>query len=555
MDSRVVCGLKLTHDGSVAVIEGGRLRFCVEAEKLGNRPRYSELSQLELVDEALAAEGMTLADADVLAVDGWVRFGDGAPVVEVFRGGVAAELPVAGYDERRDARAAGSVLHHVAGELPGPRAPLGYRSYAHATGHVFAAYGTSPFAAAGQPSLVLVWDGGMPACLYLVDPGAGSASALGTVLDVNGSVYPIFAAQLAPFALPADSGPDAYLPISGKAMAFAGLGGVDEDAVGLCDSLLTAMGGTLRRRAAAEFSMKAVADLHARGRADPDIIASFQEFLLRRLLRGFRDILARVPVAAGLPLCVSGGCALNIKWNAGLRASGLFADVWVPPFPNDSGSAIGTACAALFGPGGTAALDWSVFSGPGLGPAGGPTAGWPAAPLTVAGLAALLHQTQEPVVVLTGRAELGPRALGHRSILASARSADMRHTLNRAKQREPYRPVAPVCLAEHAAEVFEPGSPDRYMLFDHAVRPGWVDRIPAVVHADGSARLQTVGRAGDPFLRELLEAYYGLTGVPVLCNTSANFPGRGFFPDVASALEWGMTRFVWSEGTLYTRAG
>ncbi len=91
------------------------------------------------------------------------------------------------------------------------------------------------------------------------------------------------------------------------------------------------------------------------------------------------------------------------------------------------------------------------------------------------------------------------------------------------------------------------------MLFDHVVRPDWRDRIPAVLHLDDTARLQTVGPDDDPTLRAILARYQSLSGVPVLCNTSANFNGTGFFPDVESALAWGKVDRVWSDGTLYTR--
>ncbi|MEV7521317.1 carbamoyltransferase C-terminal domain-containing protein [Streptomyces sp. NPDC091371] len=245
-----------------------------------------------------------------------------------------------------------------------------------------------------------------------------------------------------------------------------------------------------------------------------------------------------------------GGCALNIKWNAGLRNSGLFQDVWVPPFPNDAGSAIGAAAASIVRHGGPAALDWSVFSGPALEPADTAPAHRHSRPCTVEELAQLLHPSREPVVVLSGRAELGPRALGHRSIIAPADGKDMRQRLNEIKGREWYRPVAPTCLEDRAAEVFTPGTRDPYMLFEHRVRPEWRDRVPAVVHADDSARLQTVG-PDHPLLHRLLTAYEALSGLPVLCNTSANLSGSGFFPDVASAMKWEGTHYVWSEGTLY----
>jgi carbamoyltransferase len=295
------------------------------------------------------------------------------------------------------------------------------------------------------------------------------------------------------------------------------------------------------------WSHRVLRALAPMGLSDAAVLASFQEHLFRLLMDGLRAM----PHTAGAPLCLSGGCALNIKWNAGIRASGLFSDVWVPPFPNDAGSAIGTACAEMVHRTGDCSLDWSVFSGPGISYGAEPPAGWVWRDCSIEQLAELLHRDGEPVVVLHGRAEVGPRALGHRSIIAPATTAGTRDVLNRVKLREWYRPVAPICLERRAGEVFDPGTRDPYMLFEHRVRPEWADRIPAVVHADGSARLQTVD-ADDPVTFRLLTEYERLSGIPVLCNTSANLPGRGFFPDALSAMKWGEVRHVWCEGRLYS---
>jgi carbamoyltransferase len=129
----------------------------------------------------------------------------------------------------------------------------------------------------------------------------------------------------------------------------------------------------------------------------------------------------------------------------------------------------------------------------------------------------------------------------------------MKALLNRVKRREDYRPVAPICLTDFAPMIFDPGTPDPYMLFDHSVRKEWVDRIPAVLHLDGTARLQTVHVENDPILHSILDEYHKLSGIPVLCNTSANYNGCGFFPDVGSAMEWGEIDLIWSEEVLYTR--
>ena len=197
-------------------------------------------------------------------------------------------------------------------------------------------------------------------------------------------------------------------------------------------------------------------------------------------------------------------------------------------------------------------MDWDVYKGPHL-IKNQPAEGWRKRDCSIKGLARLLHETEEPVVFLNGRAELGPRALGNRSILASARSLEMKDILNNAKGRESYRPVAPICLENRAAEIFEPGSRDPYMLFEHVVKREWADRIPAICHLDGTARLQTINSEENKEISELLMEYEKISGIPVLCNTSANDKGCGFFPDIYSATKWGKVNYVWSNHVLYEK--
>src|SRR5690606_32560420 len=97
-----------------------------------------------------------------------------------------------------------------------------------------------------------------------------------------------------------------------------------------------------------------------------------------------------------------------------------------------------------------------------------------------------------------GRSEYGPRALGNRSLLVDPRDPGNLQRMNAIKGREEFRPVAPMVLADRAAAIFDGTFPSPYMLFVHRVRPEWRDRIPAVVHVDGTARIQTVDRTGDP---------------------------------------------------------
>ena len=122
-----------------------------------------------------------------------------------------------------------------------------------------------------------------------------------------------------------------------------------------------------------------------------------------------------------------------------------------------------------------------------------------------------------------GRYEIGPRALGNRSILASPMTAEIRDILNaRVKFREPFRPFAPSVLEEHANDYFEMHGPDPYMTIAPRVRPEMQKRIPAAVHVDGTARVQTVSAKTNPRYHALISAFMKRTGMPIVINTSFN---------------------------------
>jgi carbamoyltransferase len=136
-----------------------------------------------------------------------------------------------------------------------------------------------------------------------------------------------------------------------------------------------------------------------------------------------------------------------------------------------------------------------------------------------------------------GRSEFGPRALGHRSLLANPHRAETLRRLNDVKGREQFRPVAPMTLLERAAEMFEGPFPSPYMLFVHRVKDEWVDKLRAVIHVDGTARVQTVDRDEEPLVARMLEAVERKTGVPVVVNTSLNTAGRPMVDSPRDALE------------------
>jgi carbamoyltransferase len=241
-------------------------------------------------------------------------------------------------------------------------------------------------------------------------------------------------------------------------------------------------------------------------------------------------------------LTLAGGVALNCVANSRLHRDGPFEEIWVQPAAGDAGTSLG------------AALFLSRELGDRIVPMSRADLGrsWSdeelrrwldeanvpyERPASVAESVAEIVSDDGVVAWFQGRSEYGPRALGHRSLIADARRGENLDRLNTIKGREQFRPVAPMVLAERAAEIFEGPMPSPYMLFTHDVRPAWRDRIPAVVHVDGTARIQTVDRAQEPLVGEMLDAFERRTGVPVVVNTSLNTSGRPMVDSPADALE------------------
>jgi carbamoyltransferase len=242
-------------------------------------------------------------------------------------------------------------------------------------------------------------------------------------------------------------------------------------------------------------------------------------------------------------LTMAGGTALNCVANSRIWRETPFEHVWVQPAAGDAGTALGAALqlsadgGELAEPMTTAALgrQWSDDD----------LAAWlrrAAVPFTtpedLAGEVADVLAADGVVAWFDGRSEFGPRALGHRSLMAHPGRAENLERLNDVKGREQFRPVAPMVLAERAAEIFHDGPlPSPYMLFVHRVAPQWRERIPAVVHVDGTARIQTIDDAVTPNVAALLRAFEARTGLPVVVNTSLNTAGRPMVDDPRDALE------------------
>ncbi|MFS0702346.1 carbamoyltransferase [Cellulomonas sp. 179-A 4D5 NHS] len=242
-------------------------------------------------------------------------------------------------------------------------------------------------------------------------------------------------------------------------------------------------------------------------------------------------------------LAMAGGTALNCVANSRIWRETPFEDVWVQPAAGDAGTSLG------------AALQVAADGGEQLTPMPGADLGrgWSDDDLA-AWLRGAAVPFSEPadlgaevadvlarngvVAWFDGRSEFGPRALGHRSLLAHPGHPENLERLNDVKGREQFRPVAPMVLADRAEEIFTDGPiPSPYMLFVHSVRPAWRERIPAAVHVDGTARIQTVDPAVQPRLGATLRAFEARTGLPVVINTSLNTAGRPMVDDPRDALE------------------
>lgn len=559
--AKTIVGLKLSHDGAVAAIRDNRLLFSIEAEKGLDRPRYSEAPSLDWAQNILINERVD-DDIQIVSVDGWKEGRIKRPV----------ELPVNRYHEF-----GGEHEHHALTETWHKSHLFGlvyHVSFHHMTNHIVGSYACSPYAKAGQTAAVLSWDGGQEPRIHIIrpdtEPQRDSITYVGSLSYLYGYIYSIAGYYWGPMTNEKFEQKDrtGRYEWPGKLMAYMGKGNIHSILLSeiirfhdrnfaIHSSLDTFLayrpdsGAGLPEHALCKFIIKSVErieKLTGREISDADVLVTLHTAIEKVLVHRVRKMLP-----PGMPLVFTGGSALNIKWNAALRECGHFLDVWVPPFPNDSGSAVGAAASANWLLNKKLALDWSVYCGPeliidhfppDLTPIGDPGTNDLAVALANGNI----------VLSLVGRSEIGPRALGARSLLASPADPRTKEELNRIKGREEWRPVAPVCLEEWAPQYFTPGAGDPYMLFENEADPITQSEAPAIVHLDGTSRLQTVGPDGLPYLRELLFKMNLLTGLPILCNTSANLAGSGFFSNTLSAVRWAREKglkFIYINDQLY----
>jgi hydroxymethyl cephem carbamoyltransferase len=491
-----ILGIKPPHDGSMAFINDNELIFAIEGEK-DSHPRYSGLT-LPKVFNALSAtdeipDVIALGDdATENAKDLSTYFGINETLKK------ATEIKLAGQN----------VKIFVS---------------SHERAHIYCAYGLSPFPQ-GEPYYALCWEGAIGR-FYYISPDL-QIHGYDTVMKSPGVRY------ILPYFVANDKKMEAYqiwdLSMAGKMMALTGYGAKDQATALKWQAIIREMTNyqfepldniNLYQQALQFFRRFPVNRLGIENQDFKDFAFHYSEAIFNKFYE-----FAAANLKGGFPLLITGGCGLNCDWNTKWKESGLFADVFIPPCPNDSGIGIGIAIDALHHFTGNAKIKWSVYAGEEFNNDSTPGMEFWMEPLNYNRLTELLAQGKIFAWV-QGKYEIGPRALGNRSLIAAPFSRTIWQRLNHIKQREQFRPVAPVCTEESVSRFFNWQGPSPYMLhFMEVTNPD----LQAVTHVDHSARAQTVTRDQNPKLYDLLNHFSTRTGYPVLCNTSLNYKNKGF---------------------------
>lgn len=518
------------HDPAIALVRDGRLVFAGEEERF-SRLKKDRSFPRQAIQHALDHAGIEFRDLDAVAF-GWNR-GGVAPLHHL-RCTLTGRLPL-------NARYVADAVMNGARELYwgngartlqrffGPVDPRRLLFIDHHEAHAWSTYALSGF----DEALVVVLDGRGATQSTTLYHGRGDAlHAVKTVAYPNslGSFYEAFT-DLLGFERHSDEwkvmGLAAYgEPTQDVSDAIQVLpGGYRVNAHLVCGDWWNDLSRLVRRYGPRGNPEREIT------RRDRDLAASVQRALEQAVMAVVAD---GVRLTGCRRVCLAGGVAMNSKANGRLLVSGLVDDVFVPPAATDAGTAIGAAIGAH------AALNAAVpryrlteaYLGPGFsdGDLEGVLRTYKLSATRVPAVereVARLLADGRIVGWFQGRMEFGPRALGNRSILADPRRKDMKDRVNDSvKFREGWRPFAPSCLAEAAGDYFQACADAPFMTLTFDVRPDRRDVIPAVTHADHTARVQTVTREANPRYWRLIDEFRKLTGVPVLLNTSFNLRGE-----------------------------
>ncbi|MBD0780093.1 proline dehydrogenase [Maribacter sp. ANRC-HE7] len=494
------------HDGSLAYIEDGRLIFSIEAEK-DSHYRHSPLS----IPDMLSFFGDLKELPDVLCRSGWWPGNNN----------LIEQRLISGY------HGTGSDDILVSKEkLFGKK--VDSFSSSHERSHLLCAFGMSNLTKC-TPCYALIWEG-VIGSFYEID-GELNITKLADVMPEPGHRYallygladPTFDKKVAEFSRFSDAG---------KLMALASFSkrhkpSIEEEKIisflmQNCPHLKPQECETLR-----EYR-------HYNIGLDDSEFRNFAGIVSNRIFDRFYQY-AELNLKRNMPLLIAGGCGLNCDWNTKWKETNFFSEVFIPPVANDSGSAIGTAIDAQLYFTGNPKIEWNVYSGREFVIDGAYDASsFDAFDSNHEKVSEMLANN----LILgwvNGKYEIGPRALGNRSILAAPFNDSSRERLNEIKQREQFRPIAPICLEEDAKKWFNCDQPSPFMLYTQQVS---TDALAAVTHVNGTARIQTVSSKSNNHLYDLLVAFKKCTGFGVLCNTSLNFNGKGFINNISDLSDY-----------------
>ena len=498
----IIYSMKPGHDGGVAIVdcESQELVLSYEGEK-DSFPRYEDFHPVNMLEAA----GKLDRIPEVFALSGWCKDGI-LPNNCIGTGyyGVSKE----------DC--------HIRQEYVFGKDVTLFSS-SHALSHIWSAYGMSPYDQ-GKPCYALVWEGAI-GDFYEVDSNL-EVHHIGHVMANPGNRYAFLYGLADPlFDLPRHqfrwSDP-------GKLMALCGYGepGIPtEEEKELIERFLqlklTLDKDDFRDSPFYNIGLESPAFTQLARRFSDELFNRFEQFARRHLQKGY-------------PLLISGGCGLNCDWNSAWRSTDLFEDVFVPPCANDTGSAIGTAVDAMRELTGKAKLIWDAYRGQDFFDDRPEMPDVVCRELDFDEVAEFLADDRV-IAWVNGRCEIGPRALGNRSLFAAPFKREMKNRLNQIKQREDFRPIAPICLEEDVEKYFDWIGPSPYMLHFQNVIDG---KLKAVTHADNTARIQTVRKDQNQAAYELLVRFRQRTGFGVLCNTSLNYHGSGFINRTSDLYEY-----------------
>jgi len=529
--SKFVLGINChAHDSSAALLADGRLVFAATEERF-SRIKKDRSFPRRAIQAALDHAEIGFQKVDAVAF-GWNR--PGAGPLHTIRRSLTGDLPFTyGWTIGQLVFMASEMLNQ-GGLVPlrksfGPidRSRVFYID--HHESHAWSAYAVSPF----DEALVLVVDGW----------GAWQSTTIYHAKD--GKLRPM---RVFPYPNSLGVFYEGFTDLLGfermndewKVMGLAAYGEPSLDLQGCLRVMADGYkvdGKTLSGDHYADLS-RLIKKFGPRGNPEKEIpqqaknlAASVQKGLEEAM---FALVTEGVRLTGSRNLCLAGGVAMNSKANGKILAAKLVDEIFVQPAATDDGAAIGAALGVYAARG--ERVPRHLMEDAYLGPASEDheieqvlrTYKLPVMrAFNVAAETARLLAQGEIVGWFQGRMEFGPRALGNRSILADPRDAAMKDRVNECvKFREGWRPFAPSCLAERAAEYFQPAYPSPFMILTFDVIPEKRAVIPAVTHADNSARVQTVRRDINPRYWELINEFEKLTGVPVLLNTSFNLRGE-----------------------------